>query len=68
MRMILALSLLAVAGCTRDFLNTPLRDHASNTELLPIPANAAAADPDAPYIVMSLSGGACGLRVSVMRC
>ena len=68
-RVLLALALLAVGGCTRDFLNTPLRGHPSNTDLLPIPANAAPVDPDEPYIVMSLSGGgvrATGLGYAVL--
>src|SRR5690349_12174583 len=61
-RMLFALSLFAVSGCTRDFPNEPLRDHASNTELLPTPGNAVPIDPDEPYIVMSLSGG--GIRAT----
>ncbi len=58
------LCLLALAACGRDFLNAPLRDHASNTELLPVPSGAAPGDPDDPYIVMSLSGG--GVRATAL--
>jgi hypothetical protein len=67
LRLLLTLTLIAAAGCTRDFLNAPLRDHASNTELLTVPANAVPSDPDEPYIVMSLSGGGCGQRASLMQ-
>ena len=59
---ILVGAVLAITGCSRDFLNGPLQGHRSNAELLPVPANAQPADPDEPYIVLSFSGG--GVRAT----
>lgn len=64
-RVILALVLVILTACTRAFLNVPLQGQASN----PIPTGVTPADPDEPYIVMSLSGGgvrATGLGYAVL--
>jgi NTE family protein len=59
-----ALFLLSVlTGCTREFINQPLVGQASNTEVLPIPADPRIS-PDQPYIIMSFSGG--GVRASAL--
>jgi NTE family protein len=57
------LLLMVLTGCTREFINQPLVGHASNTEILPIPADPRS-DLDQPYIIMSFSGG--GVRASAL--